>query len=111
MRIVEPYSAELLRIARKVVWYDSPEETLRDLTTFLLHLMVYGSPHDISVVERYLPEDAFRKVLENAPAGVFTADAWVRWHERLGMLPTPPLLRRRFSDGTLGPEAGTFFGR
>lgn len=111
MTITSPYPAELLRIARKVVWFDPPEETLRDLKNFLAHLMVYGSPAEVAVVERYIMEDEFRKVLEDAPAGVFTTEAWQRWHERLGMTPAPPLPRRRFPDGTFGPAPGTFFGR
>jgi hypothetical protein len=39
-----PYAAELVRVARKVVWYDSAEQTLSDSRTFLTHLMIYGSP-------------------------------------------------------------------
>lgn len=105
-----PYPAELLRIARKVVWYDEPEETLRDPKTFLAHLMVYGSPEDVKAVERYIPGEEFRKVLEDAPAGVFSGEAWTRWHERFGMN-VPPLPRRRFPDGSLGPDPGAFFGR
>jgi hypothetical protein len=111
MTLAEPYPAELVRIARKVVWYDAPEETLRDLKTFLAHLMVYGSPADVATVERYVPEEEFRKVLREAPAGVFTAEAWARWHERFGVVPAPPMPRRRFPDGSLGPEPGGFFGR
>jgi hypothetical protein len=30
MTLVAPYPAELLRVARKVVWYDSPEQTLAE---------------------------------------------------------------------------------
>ena len=105
-----PYPAELVRIARKVVWYDTPEETLADLKTFLAHLMVYGSPADVDAVRRHVPMEEFRKVLEDAPAGVFTAEAWVKWHKRFG-LEVPPLPRRRFPDGSLGPDPGTFFGR
>jgi hypothetical protein len=110
MTLTGPYAAELVRVARKVVWFDTPEQTLADLPTFLAYLMVYGSPGDVAVVERYVPEAEFRKVLENAPAGVFTQDVWTCWHERLGMA-APPLPRRRFPDGSLGPEAGGFFGR
>jgi hypothetical protein len=47
--IAAPYPDELIRIARKVVWYDAPSQTLADLKTFLAHLMVYGSPADVDV--------------------------------------------------------------
>ena len=110
MTLTAPYPEELLRVAKKVVWYDRPEQTLGDLRTFLAHLMVYGSPADVAIAERYVPEDEFRRVLEGAPAGVFTEAAWRRWHERFGM-PVPALPRRRFPDGSVGPEGGGFFGR
>jgi hypothetical protein len=110
MTLAPPYPAELIRVARKVVWYDRPEETLADLPTFLAHVMVYGSPTDVAVVERFVPACQFRSVLENAPTGLFTTDLWRSWHERFGM-PVPPLPRRRFPDGSFGPEAGRFFGR
>lgn len=110
MTLEPPYPAELTRIAHKVVWYDTPDETLADLPTFLAHVMVYGSPADVMVVERFVPPAEFRSVLENAPAGLFTTDQWRRWHERFGM-PVPPLPRRRFPDGSFGPEPGRFFGK
>ena len=110
MSLTVPYPAELLRVARKVVWYDKPEQTLADLKTFLSHLMVYGSLADVAVAKRYVPAEEFRRVLENAPAGVFTQEVWQKWHEQLGM-PLPPLPRRHFPDGTVGPEPGRFFGR
>jgi hypothetical protein len=110
MTLAAPYPLELLRVAKKVVWYDTPEETLADLTAFLAQVMVYGSAADVEAVGRFVPAEEFRKVLQNAPAGVFTEDAWRRWHERFGM-PVPPLPRRRFPDGSVGPEAGRFFGR
>ena len=110
MSLVAPYANELLRVARKVVWYDKPEQTLADLKTFLSHLMVYGSSADVAVAKRYVPAEDFRRVLENAPAGVFTREAWQKWHEEFGM-PVPPLPRRQFPDGSCGPEPGDFFGR
>jgi hypothetical protein len=84
--------------------------TLADLMTFLAHLMVYGSSGDVSVAERYVPAEEFRRALENAPAGVFTREAWEKWHERFGM-PAPPIPRRCFPDGSFGPDAGHFVGR
>ena len=110
MTLAVPYPGELIRVARKVVWYDKPEETLADLPNFLAHLMVYGSPEDVAVVEHFVPTQEFRRILENAPAGIFTTESWRCWHERFGM-PVPPLPRRRFPDGSIGPESGRFFGR
>jgi hypothetical protein len=110
MNLTTPYPADLLMVARKVVWYEKPEETLADLMTFLAHLMVYGSSADVSVAERYVPAEEFRRALENAPAGVFAREAWEKWHERFGM-PAPPLPRRRFPDCSSGPDAGHFVGR
>lgn len=110
MTLTVPYPPELLRIAEKVVWYDRPEETLANLATFLANLMAYGSPGDLAVTRRYVPTEEFRKVFENAPAGPFIKEVWQSRHEQLGM-PLQPLPRRRFPDGSLGPEPGRFFGR
>jgi len=63
-----------MRLAHKVVWYDAPDQTIADLPTFLAHLMVCGSPADVAAVERYVPEDEFRRALQDAPAGIFTRD-------------------------------------
>jgi len=49
MNLTPPSPAELLEVARKVVWHDSPEETLSNLMTFLPHLMVYGSFEDLAI--------------------------------------------------------------
>jgi hypothetical protein len=110
MMVGPPFPAELLQVAAKVVWYDRPDRALADLPTFLSHVMVYGSQSDVAIVERYVPAEEFRRGLETAPAGIFTLDAWRRWHERLGMT-VAPLPRRRFPDGSCGPEPGGFFGR
>ncbi|MGD1069797.1 MAG: hypothetical protein ABSB15_06625 [Bryobacteraceae bacterium] len=110
MTLKVPYPPDLLRIARKVVWYERPEQTLQDLDTFLAHLMVYGSPADVAVTGQYVSAEEFRRVLKNAPAGLFTQEVWQKWHEQLGM-PVQPLPRRRFPDGSFGPEPGHFFGR
>jgi hypothetical protein len=75
MTLAVPYPPDLLRIARKVVRYDAPAQTLADSDTFLAHLMVYGSPADVSIVEQHVPLEEFRGVLSRAPAGVFRIEA------------------------------------
>jgi hypothetical protein len=50
MTLTAPYPAELIRVARKVVWYDSPEQALSDLPAFLAQVMIYGSAADVKAV-------------------------------------------------------------
>jgi len=106
-----PYPAELLLLARRVAWYEKPDEALSHLPSFIAQVMAYGSAADVQLAEQFISEEDFRSVLERAPAGVFTTDSWERWHQRLGIEPVPPLPRRIFPDGTRGPVAGDFFGR
>ena len=110
MTFNEPYPAELKRIARRVVWYDTPEEPLRDLKTFLAHLMVYGAPVDVAWWNATYRNPSCERCSKMPPAGVFAAEAWARWHERFRFVPIPPLPRGRFPDGSLGPEPDLFFG-
>ena len=39
----------------------------------------------MTVVEQCIPLEEFRKALGDAPAGIFTQDAWIRWHKKLGI--------------------------
>ena len=59
-----------------MVWYDRTEESLADLPIFLAHVLAYGSLGDVTVAERFVPAEEFRRVLQNAPAGLFTTDLW-----------------------------------
>jgi hypothetical protein len=79
MTLTQLFPPELIRVPRKVVWYDILENTLADLPTFLAHVIVYGSPADVALVERFVPAEEFRRVLENAPAGSFTSDSECRY--------------------------------
>jgi len=95
MTLAAPYPVELLHVAKKVAWYDIPEKTLADLPAFLAQVMVYGSAADVGTVERFVPVEEFRKVLQSAPAGVFTEEAW-----RLGTKDSACLYPRRHGGGS-----------
>jgi hypothetical protein len=51
MRLNKPYTEELLKIARRVVWYEEPEQALENVAAFLARVMVYGSGSDVRVLE------------------------------------------------------------
>ncbi len=93
--IALPHTKELLDVARRVVWFAEPDETLRHPYTFLAYLMTYTTPRDYTIVRKYLSLADFREALENAPPGVFDPRSWAYWNLVCGREPVPPMPKRR----------------
>ncbi len=74
-----PQSPELLRVARRVVWFMDPKEALAQPLLFLAHVMTYGTLEDLAVVADLVDKGAFCQVLDQAPPGVFAG------HGRIGI--------------------------
>ena len=102
----DPERQALLAVARRVVWFKAPQETLRDEVQFLSHVMIYGSAEDTATVRRAYGDEAFRDTLRNAWPGIFDPRSWSYWHTVLGMLPVPPMPVRQFpaEPGEVVPE-------
>lgn len=88
-------TAELQTLSRRLFWWKSPEEALRWPVRFLAQVMTLGTWEDIQLARRYWTDDDFRAVLRLPPPGVFDPRSWSYWHCVLGLLPVPPLPRRR----------------
>ena len=90
-----PFPRELRQVARRVVWFQSPEEALRDPVRFLNQVMNYGTVADLRVVRSHFGDDDFREALRRAHPGIFNARSWSYWHVMLDMGAPPPLPVRR----------------
>lgn len=93
-------SAELLRVARRMVWFKPPVETLADPVLFLSHVMTYGTVEDLQVMREHFTDEQLRQVLRAGLPGVFDARSWAYWHGVLDIRPVPPLPTRRLQ----GPD-------
>ena len=91
-----PATPELLQVARRVVWFKSPEAALADPIHFLAHVMTYGTADDLAAVSGVIGRDDLCEVLDHAPPGVFDPRSWVYWNLICGRRPTPPLPTRTF---------------
>ena len=88
----EPDSGlSLARAAREVVWWQSPEKTLRDETLFLNQAMRWGTPEVVLAVRRHFDDERLRQALREALPGVFDRRSWAYWHLVLDMGPPPPM--------------------
>jgi len=88
------YPTELRELAKYIVWFDPPEESLKTPRIFLAYLMTRGTDEDIRVAMKYFSDDDFRDALEHPEAGVFTRKAWDRWNRHYGRIPVPPAPKR-----------------
>ena len=85
---------ELAGVARRLFWWESPEQSLADPLRFSAQVMAIGTWNDIRVVQAKLGESAFARVSDKATPGLFTARRWNYWHVRFQRFPVPPLPRR-----------------
>ena len=88
-------SDALRTIAERLIWWQPPADSLRQPRRFLAQVMVLGNWDDVQVARRTFGDAAFREVLHDAPPGVFDLRSWTYWHHVFGLLPVPPLPRRR----------------
>jgi hypothetical protein len=87
---------ELLEVAKRVLWFESPETAIGQPRRFLAYLMTYGTLEEILIAKRYFSEEAFESVLLDPPAGIFDVRSWNYWNILYKHDPVPPLPQRSF---------------
>ena len=87
---------ELRQMARRVVWWKSPEEVLANEADFLCRVMALGTLHDVNRLEALFGAPRLREALTQASPGVLDVRSWHYWHRRLGLGPAGPLPTRTF---------------
>ena len=90
-----PCNADLLEVARRVIWFETQEKALADPLRFMAYVMTYGTPEDLAVVRRYIDEDGFREAVDKAPPGIIDARSWAYWNVMAGREEVPVMPGRR----------------
>jgi hypothetical protein len=86
----------MLALARRNVWWLSPEKALEYPQRVIARIMDMGTFEDIHELVEIVGEDALRQTLQNAEAGQFRPRSWSYWHFLLngladGALPPMPV--------------------
>lgn len=77
---------ELLKnLARKYVWWKSPEEAVSFPNRVIAHVMNIGDYDDMQSLAKSVGDSLLREALQNAEAGQFNPRSWAYWHYRLGL--------------------------
>ena len=103
------YPEELRVLAKRILWFEPPEESLRYRSRFLAYLMTYGTQKDIEVARRYFDDSDFRAALEDPAPGIFDSASWERWNIRYRRVPVPPLPTRLLPGDVPGETHASLF--
>ncbi len=81
----------LEEVAKRLIWWKTPNEALADPRRFLAQVMVFGNVEDVLAARRRFPEAEWRAVLAEPPTGLFDPRSWAYWHLVFGLeKPTAP---------------------
>ena len=98
---MEPLDLEFLkRLARKYVWWKTPDEAVAMPERVVAQVMNIGDYDDVQALADRVGDAYLRDVLTHAEIGQFSARSWAYWHYRLGLaepgrVPTMPTRRLR----------------
>jgi hypothetical protein len=91
-----PNTAEFQALAARVMWFEPPEQAMRDVPRFMAYAFRYATHQDMKLLRTELSNDDLRDALAKAPAGIIDARSWSYWHAILGDFPAPPMPKRNF---------------
>jgi hypothetical protein len=95
-----PTTPELVQIAKRVIWFEEPQQAISDPIRFVAYAMTYGTHADLSAIRQHLSDDDLREALDQAPPGIFDDRSWAYWNLKLGRYPAPPIPERRLPEAT-----------
>lgn len=91
-----PRTPTLTAIARRIVWFESPEKAVSDPARFFAYSMAHATHGDMKALRQHLSDGELRQLLERIPPGIVDARSWAYWHLKLDRYPPPPLPKRDF---------------
>ncbi len=90
----------LIGLARKYVWWKSPDEAIKYPRRIIAQVMDIGTLEDIELLVRLVGEETLKDTIAQAEAGQFRPRSWAYWHYRLGLADVdqvPKMPRRKIS--------------
>jgi hypothetical protein len=71
-----PHTPELLRAAKRIVWFKPPEEALDNPVELLAYAMTGATDEDMALLLDHVGMTGLREAIDNAPPGIIDARSW-----------------------------------
>ena len=92
-----PPTPENIELAKRVIWFEPPEQALAQPSRFLAYAFRFANRDDMDVIRRHYSADDLSNALQNAPPGIIDPRSWSYWNLILRDLsPPPPMPTRTF---------------
>jgi hypothetical protein len=91
-----PHTPELLRAAKRIVWFKDPEDALDDPIELLAHAMKHATDRDMALLLAHVGEGGLREAIDRAPPGIIDPRSWAYWNAKIGRFPAPSAPQRDF---------------
>ena len=78
-----PLTPEIEEVARRIVWFEPPEQALVDPIRFMAYAMASATHEDMSVLRRYVSDEDFLEALNHAPPGIIDPRSWAYWNSKM----------------------------
>ena len=90
-----PLTPETEALARRLVWFEEPQEALSDTFRFVAYALARATHEDMKLLRAFMTDDDLREALDKAPPGIIDARSWAYWNSKLGRYPAPPMPTRQ----------------
>jgi hypothetical protein len=90
-----PLTPDTEALARRLVWFEEPQEALSDTFRFVAYAVARATHEDMKLLREFLSDDDLREALDHAPPGIIDPRSWAYWNSKMGRYPVPPLPKRQ----------------
>ena len=90
-----PLTLDTEALARRLVWFEEPQEALSDTFRFVAYAVARATHEDMKLLRSFLDDNDLREALDHAPPGIIDERSWAYWNSKLGRYPAPPMPKRQ----------------
>lgn len=89
---------ELRKAIEHCVWFEPPEQAIRDTARLTAYILTYGTPEETYALRDQLDDATLLEYLDQAPPGIYDQRSWAYWNLVVGRYDPPPMPERVFPE-------------
>jgi hypothetical protein len=94
-----PHTQALLAAARRIVWFEPPEQVLDDPIRLMAYALKHSTDEDMALLLEIVGQAGLTEALDHAPPGIIDPRSWAYWNAKAGRYPPPPMPTRQLDHG------------